>query len=117
MSKLTPNEILNLCVAAGDKAAIAAVAPYEGPADYHNEGLCGFAHITIKPARGAFVKFLKENNIGSRGVYGGYTVSAYNFMPTNAGTQSYDRKKAACDAVVQVLAQHGVKAFTSARLD
>ena len=31
-----------------------------------NDGVCGFAWINIKPARGGFVKFLKDNKIGRK---------------------------------------------------
>ena len=33
---------------------------------YVADGMCGFAWINIKPARGKFVKFLKDNNIGRK---------------------------------------------------
>ena len=42
---------------------------------YVADGMCGFAWINIKPTRGKFVKFLKDNNIseGKTSYYGGYT--------------------------------------------
>ena len=36
---------------------------YSKDTHYVSDGVCGFAWINIKPARGKFVKFLKDNNI------------------------------------------------------
>ena len=33
---------------------------------YVADGMCGFAWINIKPSRGKFVKFLKDNDIGRK---------------------------------------------------
>ena len=39
---------------------------YEKDVHYVSDGACGFAWVNIKPARGKFVKFLKDNNIGRK---------------------------------------------------
>ena len=39
-----------------------------------NDGVCGFAWINIKPARGGFVKFLKDNKIGRKDSYYGLSL-------------------------------------------
>ncbi len=42
----------------------------------HGEPMyCGFANISIHPARGNFVSWCKENNIGSNGYRGGWRIS------------------------------------------
>ena len=42
---------------------------------YVSDGLCGFAWINIKPARGKFVTWLKGADIGRKdNYYGGYTI-------------------------------------------
>lgn len=83
---------------------------------YHvSEGMCGFAWVKITPARGKFVKFLKDYNIGRVAYNGGYDV----WMGTEeAGiTQSIDRKEAAARAMAKVLTSHGIKCYVESRLD
>lgn len=118
MKNLTPKQLLTECISAGNRAALnARPLPTNGIPTFESEGPCGYAQITIRPARGAFVSYLKANNIGSKGVYGGYTVSAYNFLVDNAGTQSLERKEAACEAVAEILTQAGLRCNATARMD
>lgn len=70
------------------------------------DGVCGFAWINIKPARGPLVKFLKERGYGNRGVYGGYTLSFYEICPSRRGSQSMEKKIAACRAFVEVVKKY-----------
>ena len=42
---------------------------------------CGFANITIRPAQGKFVGWLKKQGIGDNGYRGGWRVSYYDIMP------------------------------------
>ena len=53
-----------------------------------SEGACGFAWVTISPARGAFVTYLKSIDAGSKGYYGGYQIWVREFG------QSITRKEA-----------------------
>lgn len=86
------------------------------PMFYESEGLCGFAWVRIKPARGKFVKYLKDNKIGSTDDYlGGYTIWMGN---QEAGlTQSIDRKEAAAQAMKQVFKSYDIKCCAESRLD
>lgn len=74
-------------------------------------GVCGFASIVIQPARGRFVKWLKENNMGYRHYYGGYEI------PVNEGGQSMQRKEAYAHAFAKALIDAGIKAHTTSRMD
>ena len=85
---------------------------YEKDVHYVSDGPCGFAWINIKPARGKFVKFLKDNNIGRKdSYYGGYTIWVSGFG------QSLDRKSAYARAFAGVLAENGLKAYSMSRMD
>ena len=80
--------------------------------DVVNDGLCGFAWINIKPARGAFVNYLKARGWGAPdSYYGGYTIWAHNFG------QSVTRKEAYAKAFAKVLQDHGITAYANSRLD
>ena len=48
----------------------------------HGEPMyCGFASVSIHPAKGKFVNFLKKQEIGDKGYRGGYRISYYDIMP------------------------------------
>ena len=78
---------------------------------YILDGLCGFAWVTISPARGAFVNWLKTQGIGRKGYYGGYEIWVREFG------QSVDRKSAFAGAFAEVLEKYGITAYTGSRLD
>ena len=79
---------------------------------YVADGLCGFAWINIKPARGKFVKFLKDNDIGRKdSYYGGYTIWVSEFG------QSVTRKENYARAFAKVLGDNGITAYSMSRLD
>ena len=79
---------------------------------YVADGMCGFAWINIKPARGKFVKYLKDNNIGRKdSYYGGWTIWVSGFG------QSVDRKSAYARAFAKVLGDNGITAYNMSRLD
>ena len=78
---------------------------------------CGFAWITIKPARGPFVKYLKDNGIGSRGGYGGGGYGIWYSDVHSVNTQSMSVHEAAVDAAVKVLIENGIEASWNSRLD
>ena len=78
---------------------------------YILDGLCGFAWVTISPARGAFVNYLKSREIGSKGYYGGYEIWVREFG------QSVDRKSAFAGAFAEVLRKYDINAYSGSRLD
>ena len=82
---------------------------------------CGFANISIHPARGRFVSFMKKADIGSLGYGGGYRISQYDIMPQDhqyRSTQSMDIKEVACDAFSKVLEeQYGLNVISESRAD
>ena len=78
---------------------------------YILEGLCGFAWVNISPARGAFVNWLKAQEIGSKGYYGGYEIWVREFG------QSVDRKEAFAQAFAGVLRKYDIAAYGASRLD
>ena len=83
-----------------------------GTMEFVADGVCGFAWVKIRPARGEFVKFCKANNIGYRDDYaGGYLISM------RQGNQSMQRKEAAGRAFAAVLVKHGIKAHMQSRMD
>lgn len=89
-----------------------------GTEEFVADGVCGFAWVRIKPARGPFVKFLKTNNIGRKDVYaGGWSISSSGTLNFPDYTQSMQRKEAACNAFVRVLRDNGVNAWMESRMD
>ena len=85
---------------------------YEKETYYVADGVCGFAWINIKPARGKFVKYLKDNDIGRKdSYYGGYTIWVSGFG------QSMTRKENYARAFVKVLEENGLKAYAMSRMD
>lgn len=94
----------------GDAIGLSNEIDYSKPTFVLN-GLCGFAWVTIKPARGAFVNYLKSRNVGSKGYYGGYEIWVSEFG------QSVDRKQAFATAFAEVLRKYGIEAYGASRLD
>ena len=85
---------------------------YSKDTHYVSDGVCGFAWINIKPARGKFVKFLKDNKIGRKdSYYGGYTVWVSHFGQSLARKESYAR------AFANHLNENGIKAYSMSRMD
>ena len=74
-------------------------------------GVCGFAGVVIKPARGKFVAFLKENDYGNKHYYGGYRMGCLLFG------QSLTRKEAYCEAFAKVLGEEGIRCYVDSRMD
>ena len=79
---------------------------------YVSDGLCGFAWINIKPARGKFVTWLKKASIGrTDSYYGGYTIWVNEFGQSVARKENYAR------AFAKVLGDNGITAYNMSRLD
>lgn len=84
---------------------------YTQPTYYEEEGLCGFAWVKIRPARGKFVNYLKQLGIGRKSYEGGYDIRVSEFG------QSYERKEAYARAFAKVLNDNGINAIPMSRLD
>jgi hypothetical protein len=79
---------------------------------YHvSDGVCGFAGVIIKPARGKFVSLLKKMGRGWKHYYGGFYMTCREF------NQSLTRKEAYCEAFARVLGEAGLRCYTESRLD
>ena len=79
---------------------------------------CGFANVSIHPAKGKFVSFMKTANIGD--TYKGYRISYYDIMPTDhqyRHTQSLDIKEIATEAFRDELRKYGLTVYAESRAD
>ena len=82
------------------------------------DGMCGFAWVKIKPARGKFVTYLKKNSLGRSSYTGGYDVwMGSTIAPEIGASQSHARKYAAAKAFAEVLNVYGITAYADERLD
>lgn len=80
---------------------------------------CGFANVSIHPARGKLVSWFKKFGIGSSGSRG-YRISYYDIMPKDhqyRHTQSMDIKEVACDAFANELKKYGLTVYSESRAD
>ena len=80
-------------------------------------GVCGFAWVVIRPARGTIVAELKKRKIGGAHYGGGYSLSSWQLAPSIRQDQSYERAVAAARGAVEVLKKYGVNAYVDARID
>ena len=85
-----------------------------GTEEVVNEGVCGFAWIKIS-GRGGFAKYVRENQLGGKGVYGGVQIWASAFDGYNG--QSLERKEASMRAASEILTKHGIKNSVHSRMD
>ena len=81
------------------------------PTYFVEGGVCGFASVVIKPARGKLVSYLKSKGLGYSHYYGGW-----NFPVRDFG-QSLSRKEAYADAFAGVLTEAGLRAYVDSRMD
>ena len=100
------------------KVAVKAVDDYMK--DKEEPLYCGFASVSIHPARGKFVKFMKDAGVGDSGYRGGYRISYYDIMPQDhkyRTTQSLDIKEVATEAFRDELRKYGMTVFADSRAD
>lgn len=90
---------------------------YTKPTYYVADGVCGFAWVRIRPARGPMVTWLKKQGIGHKGYRGGWEVSSYEFGGVGRSSQSYERAYAAARAAAKVFEFYGITAHADGRLD
>ena len=102
---MTEHELFNAAAIAGRLAVVGMEDRYP----------CGFAMVLIRPARGKFVKYLKDNNIGRAGTYGGYIISSHDTCAFQG--QNVDAKEEGCYAFAAVLQANGINASVESRLD
>lgn len=90
-----------------------------GTEELVTDGVCGFAWVNIKPARGPLVKWLKTKRIGRPGVYGGYTLSSSECIPGTGYSQSMERKEEGCRAFVNKIREvfPEIKIWVESRMD
>ena len=74
-------------------------------------GVCGFAGVVIKPARGKFVSYLRSIGMGYKHYYGGY------YVPVREFGQSLARKEAYAEAYAKVLSEEGMRCYVDSRMD
>ena len=85
---------------------------YDKKTYYVADGVCGFAWINIKPARGKLVAWLKSKGIGRKDdYYGGYTIWVKGYG------QSLAKKEAYARGFVSVLDKYGFKSYAMSRMD
>jgi hypothetical protein len=81
------------------------------PIDRIDDGACGFAWVTVRPANSSFAIWAKKQGL-MRPMYGGgvtYWVGVFG--------QSVDRKAAFAGAYAKVLRENGIQATAGDRLD
>lgn len=126
MDNLTPGSLYQLANTAG-RAAMDQCTPRPMIVETHQNalndnspviarevvtgGVCGFAWINIKPARGSFVKFLKDNKLCRSSYSGGVDIWIHE------GGQSMELKMAYAGAFAKVLNDHGIDAYSDSRID
>lgn len=91
-----------------------------GTEEIVEDGLCGFAWVRIKPARGPLIKYLKKIDFGNKSFSEpGWYISFYDICPKRSHSQSIARKEAACRAFVAKMQEFmpDLTIFMESRLD
>lgn len=101
-----------MVLAQAENAAVMATNDYLRDTGAHPFN-CGFAWVTIKPARGALVAEMKKRGIGRKGYHGGWQV----WNPAHSMTQDMSAIYEGARAFANVLQEHGVTAYADSRLD
>ena len=81
---------------------------------------CGFANVSIHPAQGRFVRYMKQMKIGSNGYRGGWRIPYNDIMPKDhpyLHTQSMSIREIACDAFKDELEKYGLTVYSESRGD
>ena len=104
-----PEVLFNMASTAAHTAVVDAVGAGM------ERDVCGFGWVVVKPARGTFVKWLKENGIGINEYGGGWRIPRH-VMATYRG-QSMGVNEAAATAFADVLTDHGIQAYARSRID
>jgi hypothetical protein len=95
----------------------ASTAAIEAADAYLKEGHhwfpCGFAWVTITPARGKFVTYLKSIGVGDKAYEGGWKI----WNPSRNHTQSMEALKVGAEAFAKVLQAAGINCYAASRMD
>lgn len=75
------------------------------------DGVCGFAWVTVKPANSAFAKWLKERALARNAYGGGVSIWVSKF------NQSMQKKEAYANAFARVLRDNDINAYSESRMD
>ena len=103
-----------------EEASMAASAAVKNYLETYGEAgfNCGFSSVTINPARGTFVKYLKSISIGRKGYPKGYTVHSPGSSVALFGLiQDMSAKEAGSRAFAEVLRKYGIECSVNSRLD
>lgn len=85
---------------------------YSKPTEYVEDGVCGFAWISVKPGNSRFANWLKKNKIADKDrYYGGVSIWVSEF------NQSMQKKAAYAGAFAKVLRDSGIRATSASRMD
>jgi hypothetical protein len=76
-----------------------------------NDGMCGFAWLTVRSANKGFGHWLIKQGLAKRGYIGGAQVWISDY------SQSYERKIAHAYAMAESLRANGIDAYSGGRLD
>lgn len=76
-----------------------------------NDGVCGFAYVTVRPANSAMAKYLRTKRHCFNGFHGGLQFSVHDY------NQSMTRKAAYASAFASVLHSAGINAYSESRMD
>lgn len=106
---MTPEQIYAEATRVAETTAVYATVEAGG---LNAMDVCGATWITIHPARGPFVNWLKSKRIGTNGAYGGWEFR----NPASPPTQNLTIKEAVNKAFVNVLKENGVKATAHSRM-
>lgn len=82
-----------------------------GSSYWVDDGACGFAWVTIRPATSSFARWLMKEGIARKAYYGGAEIWVREFG------QGIARKEAYAVAFAKVLADAGINAVAGSRLD
>ena len=110
MNTVTKENVAQL-VADAKQAAYTATQAHL--AEHGQNDACGFAWVTIHPARGTLVSYLKKEGIGRKAYQGGWQI----WNPSDSHTQAITAKEKGARAYADVLTAAGVKVYAGSRVD
>lgn len=110
MPILTPADIYSQALGAANSAIAAELALQpEDPMAFD----CGFAWVIVRPARGPFIQWCKDRDLGGKAYGGGWQF----WCPGSWHGQSVRVWQKGAQAFAQALSTQGLKATWDSRLD